>query len=195
VVISDLEELNLMIKREADQILHENGLMGVLHRFGKPFVSGSYFLNLMTWRDLDIYLSSDVMNEESFFELGKNISLCIRPSKMNYRNEYIGRTEHLPRGFYWGCYTNITASAWKVDIWAIPSDEFAQKHKEIQELKSKVNPEQRIAILSLKKSFYNHPLYRKQFFSVDIYKAVLEDKISSEDSFITWLLVNKGITI
>ncbi|ANY76184.1 hypothetical protein BBD41_28420 [Paenibacillus ihbetae] len=74
-MISELEELNLMIQTEADEILYEYGLMGVLHSFGKPFVSGSYFLNLMTWRDLDIYLSSDIMNEESFFELGKNISL------------------------------------------------------------------------------------------------------------------------
>ncbi|MGM1050716.1 MAG: hypothetical protein ACQEXX_32075 [Bacillota bacterium] len=74
---SELEKLNLIIKTEADGILHENGLIRVLNIFGKPFVSGSYFLNLMTWRDLDIYLSNDEMNEESFFELGKNISLCI----------------------------------------------------------------------------------------------------------------------
>lgn len=119
----------------------------------------------------------------------------MKPSRMNYRNEYIGRTGHLPRGFYWGCYTNITSNAWKIDVWAISSDEFAQKHKEIHELNTKMNPEQRMVILRLKKSFYNHPLYRKHFFSVDIYSAVIEDHIDSENSFMKWLLINKGITI
>lgn len=65
---TELEELNLTIKTEADEILDEYGLMGVLNKFGKPFVSGSYFLNLMTWRDLDIYLSNDEMSEESFLK-------------------------------------------------------------------------------------------------------------------------------
>ncbi|MGM1050692.1 MAG: hypothetical protein ACQEXX_31945 [Bacillota bacterium] len=114
---------------------------------------------------------------------------------MHYRNEFIGCTEHLPRGFYWGCYTNIISNAWKVDVWAISSDEFAQRHQEIHELKSKINAEQRMAILRLKKSLYNHPLYRKQFFSVDIYTAVIEDYIDSENNFNNWLHVNRGITL
>lgn len=192
---SGLEELNSIIKTEADGILHENGFMQVLNIFGKPFVSGSYFLNLMTWRDLDIYLGNDDMNEESFFQLGKNISLCIKPSKMHYRNEFIGCTEHLPRGFYWGCYTIFNSNAWKVDVWAISSDEFAKRQLEIYELKSKINAVQRMAIMRLKKSLYNHPLYRKKFFSVDIYNAVVEDNVDSENNFNNWLLVNRGITL
>ncbi|KKO51712.1 hypothetical protein [Paenibacillus sp. DMB20] len=64
---SDLNELSFEIKNEAEEILYEHGLMRILERFGKIFVSGSYFLDLMTWRDLDIYLEGDNMNIETFF--------------------------------------------------------------------------------------------------------------------------------
>jgi hypothetical protein len=52
------------------------------------------------------------------------------PSKMNYRNEFIGRTEHLPRGYYWGCYTDFYLNAWKVDVWAISQEKFDKKRRQ-----------------------------------------------------------------
>ncbi len=189
-MIADLEELNSTIKSEADGILYENGLMHVLNKFGKALVSGSYFLELMTWRDLDIYLANDEMDVNSFFELGKELALCIKPSKMNYRNELIGHTEHLPLGYYWGCYTFIYSNDWKVDVWVISSEDFARRELEIHELKSKIDVMQRKAILKLKNRLYSHPLYRKKFFSVDIYNAVIEDSIYNEDDFTNWLLHN-----
>ncbi|MGF7036745.1 hypothetical protein J2T17_007820 [Paenibacillus mucilaginosus] len=192
---SGLEELNSLIKAEADVLLHEHGLMRVLDGYGKVFVGGSYFLDLMTWRDLDIYLANDKMNEETFFELGKKISLCINPSKMSYRNEFIGRTEHLPLGYYWGCYTAINSNAWKVDVWSISSEEFLKKQQDVIELITKINVQQRMIILKLKNSVYSHPLYRKKFFSIDIYNAVTKDNIYTDDDFRKWLLHNRAICL
>ncbi len=192
---SDLNALNSSIKKEADEILNRNGLLRILEEYGKVSVSGSYFLDLMTWRDLDIYLTNDRMNEETFFELGKNISLCIKPSKMNYRNEIIGRTEHLPKGYYWGCYTNINSNAWKVDVWSISQEEFDEKEKAIYDLKSQIDAVQRMDILNLKNSVYNHPLYRKKFYSVDIYNAVINDKVNNDEGFREWLLHNREIRL
>lgn len=192
---SKLEALNSLIKTEADKILHDNGLLRILEGYGKVSVSGSYFLDLMTWRDLDIYITSNRMTEEIFFELGKNISLCIKPSKMNYRNELIERTEHLPRGYYWGCYTDYYLNAWKVDVWAISQEEFDKKEKELHDLKSRIDVVQRMAILNLKNNLYNHPLYRKKFFSVDIYDAVINDNVNNDDNFREWLLHNRAIRL
>lgn len=192
---SELDELSFGIRNEAEVILYEYGLMERLNRFGKIFVSGSYFLELMTWRDLDIYLEADNMNVETFFELGRDISLCIQPSKMNFRNELIGRTEHLPQGYYWGCFAVINSNAWKVDVWSISSKDFVQKQREIHELKSKINGVQRKMILMLKNNLHNHPLYRKKFFSVDIYNAVIQDNIYSVENFRDWLLLNRQISL
>lgn len=196
MINSELEALNSSIKKEADEILNGNGgLLRILEGYGKVSVSGSYFLDLMTWRDLDIYITSDDINEESFFALGKDISLCLKPSKMSYRNELIGRTSHLPKGYYWGCYTNINANAWKVDVWSISQEEFDEKEKAIHDLKSQLNEGQRMVILSLKNGVYSHPLYRKQFFSVDIYHAVIHDNVNNADDFKEWLLHNREIRL
>jgi hypothetical protein len=64
-----LVKQNKRIKEEADTILHEKRLLEILNDFGKPYVSGSYALDLMTWRDLDIYLETDLISEQRFFHL------------------------------------------------------------------------------------------------------------------------------
>ncbi|GIP03292.1 hypothetical protein J28TS4_16990 [Paenibacillus lautus] len=53
----------------------------------------------------------------------------LMPSKMNNRNELIGRTEHLPRGYYWRCYTDYYLNALKVDVRVISQEEFDKKEK------------------------------------------------------------------
>lgn len=94
-----------------------------------------------------------------------------------------------------GCYTDYYLNAWKVDVWAISQKEFDKKEKEMHDLKSRINVVQRLAILNLKNSLYNHPLYRKKFFSVDIYDAVMNDNVKNDDNFREWLLHNRAIRL
>ena len=95
-------KLNDEIKKEADQLLYEKGLFAVLQKFGTPHITGSYELNLMTWRDLDIYLESNKISEKDFFQLGGEVSSCLQPIKMHFRNEFLAKTNGLPLGLYWG---------------------------------------------------------------------------------------------
>ena len=97
--------------------------MEILGKCGTPVLTGSYVLELMTWRDLDIYLESNDMTEVRFFELGRDIALCLKPRRMQYRNEFVGKTPSLPTGYYWGIDTSSLKSpdAWKIDIWALDS--------------------------------------------------------------------------
>jgi hypothetical protein len=59
-----LLEQNRKIRQEADKLQHENKLLEILSQFGRPHISGSYELDLMTWRDLDIYLQSEGIDEK-----------------------------------------------------------------------------------------------------------------------------------
>jgi hypothetical protein len=73
-----LLQLNEAIKKDAGEILYEKGLLNILNLFGKPHISGSYALDLMTWRDLDIYLEVENISETDLFELGaKSVLLSI----------------------------------------------------------------------------------------------------------------------
>lgn len=189
-----LNELCSAITKEADCILYDLGLINVLNRYGEVFACGSYYLNLMVWRDLDIYVDNSNMQTEDFFNLGYEISSNIQPRKMSYRNEFIGKTQGLPKGLYWGIYTDIMKTdTWKIDIWAIDSEQLLDFKKQTEKLKLHIDSYKRLKILEIKNSVCNHPLYRKEFKSVDIYQAVIEDNIGDMRDFKKWLIHNKDI--
>lgn len=194
--MSDLEKQNSIIVTEANGILYDGGLLGILGKYGSPSVTGSYILGLMAWRDLDIYLESNEMTVGRFFQLGADVASGMRPQRMNFRNEFLGRTPGLPLGFYWGVYVSGAALPveWKIDIWAIDSEQLKTFQKSMSDLKVRITDESRQAILEIKNQFWRHPEYHKKFASVDIYRAVLEENVRSVREFATWLNHNKGIT-
>lgn len=175
---------NKQIKAEADHLLYEKGLYNLLRKYGEPHISGSYDLNLMTWRDLDIYLQVTEENEKDFFLLGADINLSLQPIKMHFRNELIAKTPGLPLGLYWGVYLgNERTGAWKIDIWYMRSVECKRLLEYCAVLKEKVTPEAAVDIMNIKSQCWSDPQYRKSYTSSDIYQAVLERGIRTFEDF------------
>src|SRR5437762_7876552 len=109
-------ETDQELRNEADQLL-DSGLRTILDEYGKVHVIGSYALQLMVWRDLDIHLVQPVLDTAGFFEMGGRIAELLKPPRMHYRDETIVATEGLPRGLYWGIYLGDERNgAWKIDI-------------------------------------------------------------------------------
>jgi len=181
---NDLRELNLLIKQEADEILYGKGLVDILSPFGKPHVHGSYSLDLMTWRDLDIYLEADTLSETEFFAIGEHICKAFSPVKMSFRNERKAKTPGLPNGLYWGIYLgNERAGAWKIDIWTVSAMECHRLLKYGDSIKQKLDEEAIQRILEIKSACRNDAGYRRSYSSSDIYTAVLEEKVASVEEF------------
>lgn len=180
--------LNLLIKKEADEILYEKGLIDVLNSFGTPHIHGSYALDLMTWRDLDIYLQVDAVSESDFFMLGGKICAIFKPVKMSFRNELIAKTPGLPAGLYWGVYLgNERAGAWKIDIWAVSTSEFQKLAEYTGKIMQKLTASGISHILKIKSQCWRDPEYRRTYNSTDIYKAVLEDNVTNITEFKNYL--------
>lgn len=192
--MDELEKLNSIIMTEANEILHNYGLLQILNKYGNPIVTGSYVLKLMTWRDLDIYLESNKMTMERFWELGKEILLKLKPQRMHFRNEFIMEPADLPGSFYWGIYTTLRfPDVWEIDVHSVTSEQIVVLQKEFDELKSKITKNRRRAILEIKNHFCKHSEYRKKFSSLDIYNAVINEDIKSSKEFSEWLEKNKRI--
>jgi hypothetical protein len=173
---------SVTIFEEAQKILFSDGLEDLLEQYGTVVPTGSYYLDLMTWRDLDLYLSTNDINVETFFELGREIATLLNPVKMSYRNEHIGRSADLPSGLYWGVYLgNERDGAWKVDIWCVSESEASERHRYCEQLSLRLDEEKRRRIHCLKEECWRNPNYRKGFFSVDIYEAVMDRDIASFD--------------
>lgn len=61
------------IRTEADDILR-SGLLSILGGHGEVHMVGSYALELMTWRDLDIHVVREDLDIKAFFGLGGEIA-------------------------------------------------------------------------------------------------------------------------
>jgi hypothetical protein len=181
-------DINSSIKKEADHILYEQGLLKLLEEFGEPKVSGSYSLDLMTWRDLDIYLVTANIKSIDFFKLGSGIHSLLNPIKMSFRNETIANTSGLPYGLYWGVYLgDERKGAWKIDVWAVEKKEYDRLDKFFIQLKNQLTADHAQTIMEIKSQCWQHPQYRKSFSSMDIYKAVLENNVITLEGFISYL--------
>jgi hypothetical protein len=194
--LAEYEKTNSKLVSEANAILYDYGLHEVLGKYGKPVVQGSHVLNLMTWRDLDIHLESNSLTVGNFFSLGLEIAEKLKPHRMSFRNELLSETPGLPKGLYWGIYTKMEfPEKWKIDIWAMDSRQTNNYAKRFQDLKSRITETNRPAILRIKSHFCKHPEYRKRFFSMDIYKSVIEDNVRLVEEFVEWLEKEKGLVL
>ena len=188
-----IPDINQLIKNEADDILYRQGLLNMLSRYGIPYITGSYALSLMTWRDLDIYVQKENMSEADFFRLGAEINRHFHPVKMSYRNERIAQTKELPAGLYWGVYFgNERKDAWKIDIWAVDDKECRKLLKYCDDIAAKLNTFSKQIILTIKSHCWQDPEYRRSYTSKDIYAAVLDHGITNLEEFKIYLQIRLG---
>jgi len=186
--MSDFILLNEQIRREADDILDARGLRKILSDYGVVHPTGSYSLGLMTWRDLDIYLETDDLNETRFFDLGKQINSVLKAVKMSFRNERIAKTKGLPVGLYWGIYLgDERKGGWKIDLWALDNEECKTRLNFCNDLAAEISADARIKILEIKSQCWTDPHYRKFYTSNDIYTAVLDNQAHDLASFKIYL--------
>jgi hypothetical protein len=75
---------------------------------------------------------------------------------------------------------------WKLDIHFVTSED-SRGAKVTQELKEKINDENRIVILELKDQLASHPKYRKEIFSIDIYSSVFDHNVHNLEEFKEYL--------
>lgn len=191
----NIEKLNKDIINEADKILYDMNLLKELSKFGEVFITGSYFLELMTWRDLDIYIKNDSIDEEKFCELGGKISSILKPHKMNYRDETLLKRGK-PNGLYWGIYANIFGNkSWKLDIFVVDTKTFNILIDQSKKLKKRITKDMRQPILEIKQNLCSNPLYRSEVYSMDIYDSVIDYGICSTEEFSKWIVDRKGIEL
>ena len=195
--MNELKKQNSIITGEADKILHNYGLLRIMNKYGKPVLTGSYVLGLMTWRDLDINLEINELTEKRFFQMGGEIASTLKPYRISFRNEFLTGRAQMPVGFYYGIHTNILGSPeeWKIDIWALDTEQINRGKKELAELRARIDDTNRLFILEIKSRFCKHPEYRHGIYSIDIYDAVIEHGIRTVEEFSTYLKENRGIDI
>ncbi|HEY0737251.1 MAG TPA: hypothetical protein VGD69_20200 [Herpetosiphonaceae bacterium] len=180
--MSDLDQRDVELRVEAEQRVLP-GLLRVASRYGAPHLSGSYVLNLMVWRDLDLYLEANDLNLASFFVLGGELADTLAPVRMRFRNERLAQTPGLPHGLYWGIYLGEARRAWKIDLWLVDSSQYHVLQSTIETIAVRLTPSARRIILEIKTAIWNDPRYRREVTSRDVYAAVLDQGVTTLEEF------------
>lgn len=184
------------LQAEATAILEERGLNDLLQSYGRVVVHGSYALDLMVWRDLDIYLCSDTFQLSPFFELGARVAELLPAHRMHFRNELTAPSEGLPKGLYWGVHLRDQPyGPWKIDIWAVDADELERLTEYQQSVARQLTPASRRVIIALKSQLHNHAEYRRGFGAKQIYDAVLHSGVREVADFVAYLKEKHGLQI
>lgn len=174
----------MTIREEADQLLYACGLLDVLGRYGEPVVTGSCAMDMMAWRDLDLYIVGNDTVSAQWFALQQAVCDALQPVKAELLHEH-GK-------LFLGLETEVTGTRWNVDIWA--KDRAAAKaslaYCAYVRQRAEADPAVREAILSIKSGLIERKMYglgkspTRHYHSDEIYTAVLEEGVRTVEALL-----------
>jgi len=178
--MNELLHYSKMIKHEADGLLSNFKVIETIRRFGQVKFTGSYELDLMYKKDIDISLINDDLSVERFTQLGKELIDRMNTPSVFYRNTRVIPVERRPEdSLYWG----IQSGEWFLDIWAMSNEAYIKAENYISDIKKKLTSENKIIILSLKDELTKNETYGKEFSSRELYDAVLNHNVADLSEF------------
>jgi hypothetical protein len=179
--------LDAGLRAEADKMLEESGLAGIIREEGFHAV-GSYAMKTMTWRDLDFERYDESPNWQVHWQLGLKFAQNGWVWALDCLDAYRDPRNLKDAGYYWGLRAVRPGERefWKLDFWTGRAEEFQRLAPNRPLWESQLNEETRYHILEIKEAVCLLPEYRKNLLSVHIYQAVLEKGVIGISEFWDW---------
>lgn len=184
-------ERSSLLRKEADEIIVHTELVKHCASIGKITYSGSYFLDLMMYPDIDIYLPETTMDK--MLDLAKCFARNKQVEMINFRKGLAGPLRNalylsprLEMG-NWGRH-------WKIDIWAVDEKNLQEKQNEIIAIKNQLTEEKRKIILEYKYRILTQDGRTPMYSGIFIYRAVLNHGLIKFDEITDYLRQN-GVKI
>lgn len=184
----ELLEQAAALRGEAGSLLHQEGLLALLRSYGPAGVIGSYALDLMTWPDLDLSVRlPHELDVPTFFAIGSRIVTTFQVAKMSYSNHFVRTDVPFDRGLFWGIRLLYRGRTWKLDLWGYGEEDYRASGERFERLRRRLEQADRMAILRIKDVMCREENYRREVSSLQIYEAVLEDRVETVEGFRGWL--------
>ena len=182
---SDMPEENMSDrKRDAEKLLYDLGLLEELKKYGTPHVIGSYVMDAMADRDLDIDVTNDTMSTQKLYQLTNRLLAKYAPVWYEAKEEVTGDGKTV---WFHGFETRILGELWNVDIWFFDRETIGKAEEYCDGVKKELDkdPRKGEAVIQIKKDLMSRNLYSfDQYKSIDVYKGVLEDGILTTEEFL-----------
>jgi hypothetical protein len=180
------------LRQEANVILGLIRLYDILRLYGKVFPTGSFFLDVMAYPDIDLYLTK--VNLEQLFHIGAKLARCDLVTQVVF--EKTDDPVNLPNGLYLKLRMNYGdwGRPWKIDIWSLDEKVIMDKMTEMRHFQSRMTPELREQIVNYKLSVMTTqkrtPVYSGYF----IYRAFLDEGLTDSKD-VSQYLISHGINM
>ena len=151
---------------------------------------GSYDLDLMTWRDIDISLRLPAERDvATFFSIGDAIVNRFETMRAYYSDMVLRKGQVFESGLYWGIRLLHRGQTWKIDLWGFDEEEYAEKMAAYEKLRRSVQNADRFAVLRVKDVVCQWAQYGHGVYSIQVYEAVAGG-VKTVDEFRDWLRAN-----
>jgi hypothetical protein len=173
---------SFQVKRDADALLEGSKLIPFLQSYGTVQMAGSYSLDLMINRDIDIYVVNSAHTQDSTLD-ALNASIRRNCFQLHlYHDSIQFPREGMPPGYYMGIKTPFRNHKWKIDIWFLHTD--LPSRSQLIQTVEQVHETEKLAILRFKQLVLEKGL---DMSSVLIYEAVFQKHITNEQAFLAFL--------
>ena len=178
------------LKHEANIVLGLIHVYDALRLYAKVFPTGSFFLDVMAYPDIDLYITK--INLEQLFQIGSRIARCELVTQVVF--ERTDDPVHLPNGLYLKPRVNYGdwGRPWKIDIWSLDEKVIQEKMADMRHFQTKMTPELREQIINYKLSVLTPQLRTPVYSGYYIYKAFLDEGLTNFEQ-VTQYLVDNGI--
>lgn len=177
------------LKQEADFILQAVNLVEIVQPYGRITPTGSYFLDVMAYPDIDLYLSKVSVAE--LFAIGSQLAACDLVFQVVFEKS---QTARLPGGLYlkprirygeWG-------RPWKIDIWSLADEVIDRQMAEINRFKQAMTAEIQEQIIRYKHAILTASQRTPMYSGYHIYKAFIDEGLTDFQA-VTAYLVEQGV--
>jgi len=182
-------ERSAVLKQEVDFILQEVRLYEILGPYGRIVPTGSYYLDVMMYPDIDLYISK--VSVEELFAIGGQLAMCEMVYQVVFEKSRMAR---LPGGLYlkprieygeWG-------RPWKIDIWSLEDEVIDEKMDDILRFKQEMTAEVRERILRYKYSILTESRRTPMYSGYHICRAFIDEGLTDFEE-VTEYLVEHGV--
>lgn len=151
---------------------------------------GSAALGLMVRPDLDVTVVYPALAVAPVGQLGAALAGHPRVREVLFRNDTGEWNIDLryPDGLYLCVrYRGPSGRDWTIDLWFIDEPDRQPDLAHLRALPPQLTPAARAAILRIKDIWWSRPEYGRTVCGYDIYQAVLDENVDSNDGFDRWL--------
>jgi hypothetical protein len=176
------------LRQEADVVIGLLRLEDILRPYARLFPTGSYFLDVMVYPDIDLYITK--VSLEQLFEIGAQIARSTFVTQVVF--EPTDDPVRLPDGLYLKPRVNYGdwGRPWKIDIWSLDEKIIHLKMADMRHFKKKMTPGLREQIIRYKLSVMTSQKRTPVYSGYYIYKAFIDEGLTDFESVTRYLICN-----